>query len=84
MGFVSAITVVYLLRDYAYGPVFATLAIATVSTVVLGHRVAAWLGLGTVLLGSFVAVLPAFRDQPWSWGWFSGVLGLGAAGPGGR
>ena len=32
MAFVSAITVVYLLRDYAYGPVFACLAIATVST----------------------------------------------------
>ncbi len=74
MGFVSAITLVYLLRDYPYGPVFATLAIATVTTVVLGHRLVAWLGLGTVLLGSFVAVLPVFRDQPWSWQWFSGVL----------
>ncbi len=77
MGFVSGITVLYLLRDYAYGPVFACLAIATVSTIVLGHRLAAWLGLGTALLGSFVAVLPAFRDQPWSWGWFSGVLAWG-------
>jgi signal transduction histidine kinase len=77
MAFVSAITIVYLLRDYAYGPVFACLAIATVSTVVLGHRLAAWLGLGAVLLGSFVALLPAFRDQSWSWGWFSGVLAWG-------
>jgi signal transduction histidine kinase len=75
MGFVSAITLVYLLRDYAYGPVFVTLAIATVSTVVLGHRLTAWLGLGTVLVGSFVE--HAFRDEHWSWGWFYGVLAWG-------
>ena len=74
MGFVSAITLLYLLRDYPYGPVFATLAIATVTTVVLGHRLAAWLGMSTVLLGSCLSLLPAFRDQPWSWGWFSGAL----------
>jgi signal transduction histidine kinase len=77
MGFVSAITVLYLLRDYAYGPVFACLAIATVATVVLGHRLTAWLGLATVVVGSLVAVHPAFRDEPWSWGWFSGVVAWG-------
>jgi len=73
MGFVATISLIYLARDYAYGPVFATLAIATVFTVVRGHRSTAWLGLGTVVAGAF-ALRATLADEPWSWEWFSGVL----------
>ena len=72
LGFVVAITVTYLLRDYAYGPVFASLAIATVATVVRGHRVTAWLGLGTVVV-SVVAIQRPLYDREWSWSLLSGI-----------
>ncbi|WP_159541236.1 sensor histidine kinase [Aeromicrobium sp. 9AM] len=72
LWFVVAITVVYLLRDYAYGPVLASLAIATIGTVVRGHRVAAWLGLGTVVV-AVIAVQRPMYDREWSWSWLSGV-----------
>lgn len=72
LWFVVAITITYLLRDYAYGPVFASLAIATVGTIVRGHRVTAWLGLGTVVV-SLVAIQRPLYDRPWSWSWASGV-----------
>ncbi|MCW2749002.1 MAG: hypothetical protein JWR83_112 [Aeromicrobium sp.] len=68
MWFVVSLLAVYLLRDYAYGPVLASLAIAAVVTVVRGHRLTAWFGLGTV-----IAVLSVAADE-WSWGWFSGVV----------
>lgn len=69
MWFVVGLIVVYLVRDYAYGPVLASLAIAAVVTVVRGHRLTAWLGLATA-----VVVLSAATDESWSWGWFSGVV----------
>jgi signal transduction histidine kinase len=69
MWFVVGLIVVYLVRDYAYGPVFASLGIAAVVTVVRGHRLTAWLGLATG-----VAVLSVATDESWSWGWFSGVV----------
>lgn len=72
LWFVVAITVTYLLRDYAYGPVLASLAIATVGTVVRGHRTSAWLGLGTVV--SLVAVQRPLYDREWSWSRLSGVV----------
>jgi signal transduction histidine kinase len=72
LWFVVALTVTYLLRDYAYGPVLASLAIATIGTTVRGHRTTAWLGLGTVLV-SLVAVQRPLYDRPWSWSWVSGV-----------
>jgi len=71
-AFVVAITAIYLLRDYAYGPVFASLAIATVGTVVRGHRVTAWLGLGA--LDAVFAVQRQMYDHPWSWSLLSGVV----------
>ena len=71
-AFVVAITATYLLRDYAYGPVFASLAIATVGTVVRGHRVTAWLGLGA--LDAVFVVQRQMYDHPWSWSLLSGVV----------
>jgi signal transduction histidine kinase len=72
LWFVVALTVTYLLRDYAYGPVLASLAIATIGTIARGHRTTAWLGLGTVVV-SLVAIQRPLYDRPWSWSWVSGV-----------
>jgi signal transduction histidine kinase len=71
MWFVVAVTAVYLVRGYAYGPVLASLAIATVATVVLGHRATAWAGLATVIVGA-LALLGL--DGRWSWSWASGAI----------
>jgi len=73
LAFVVAITVAYVLRDYAFGPVLASLAIATVITVVRGHRIAAWLGLGTVVV-TVLAVQRPMYDREWSWSWLSGAV----------
>ena len=72
LAFVVAITATYLLRDYPYGPVFASLAIATIGTVVRGHRLTAWLGLAAVDT-AFVIQRLAY-DDPWSWSLLSGVV----------
>lgn len=73
MWFVVAITVAYVLRDYAYGPVFVSLAVAVAAAVVAGHRATAWVGLAAVLIANFV-VRRIITDQVWSWTWLSGVL----------
>lgn len=70
--FVSAITSIYLLRNYAYGPVLASMAIVTVVTVARGRRLTAWLGVGAVV-GVCVIQRLAY-DYPWSWGILSGVI----------
>jgi signal transduction histidine kinase len=72
LAFVVAITATYLLRDYAYGPVFASLAIAAVGAVVRGHRLTAWLGLGAV--DAVFAIQRLMYDHPWSWSLLSGVV----------
>jgi signal transduction histidine kinase len=72
LAFVVAITATYLLRDYAYGPVFASLAIATVVTVVRGHRLTAWVGLGAI--DAVFAFQRLTYDHPWSWSLISGVV----------
>jgi signal transduction histidine kinase len=73
MWFVAAITLLYLLRGYAYGPVVASLAIVTVATVVVGHRGTAWAGLATVIVTLLVLQGPLL-DEQWSWPWASGVV----------
>ncbi len=40
---VCAVTLVYYLRDYVYGPAFTALAVGLGSAVTLGHRRAAWI-----------------------------------------
>lgn len=66
LGFTGVVVTVYLARGYAYGPVFASLAVATVVTVVLGHRRAAWAMIGAVF-AAHLAVRAWLRDDPWSW-----------------
>jgi hypothetical protein len=75
MWFVVAITLFYLLRGYAYGPVFATPAIATVATVARGYRTTAWSGLATVLVGLF-GVRNPLHNEAWSWTWVSGLVDM--------
>jgi signal transduction histidine kinase len=73
---VAAVTLVYLLRGYAYGPVVLSLAVALLAAVVRGHRAAAWLAAGFVYLGHF-AMRPLLGNEGWSWGQ---ALGVGAWG----
>lgn len=70
---VAAVTLLYLLRGYAYGPVVASLAVAVVVAVARGHRTAAWLSAGLVYFGHLAGLLVG--DEPWSWG---RALGVGA------
>lgn len=50
---VAAVTALYLLRAYVYGPVVFSLGVAMFATVIAGHRLAAWAGTGTLLAGYF-------------------------------
>ena len=72
LWFVAGVTLGYLLRGYPYGPVFISLAIAVVCAVALGHRLAAWLAVGALLVGHW-ALRGVFLDEPWSWGQFLGI-----------
>ncbi|HKE69603.1 MAG TPA: sensor histidine kinase [Nocardioidaceae bacterium] len=72
--FVALGTLGYLLRNYPYGPIMISLVVAVVAAVMLGHRWAAWLALGTVYVGH-LALRGEFRDEPWSWG---AAAGFGA------
>ena len=74
LWFVSAVTLVYLLRGYAYGPVILSAVVAVLVAVVRGHRTAAWLAAGFLYVGHF-SLRPMFRDEGWSWGQ---ALGVGA------
>jgi signal transduction histidine kinase len=70
---VAGVTLAYLLRGYAYGPVVFSLAVAVVIAVVRGHRTAAWLSVGLVYFGHLTGLV--LGDAGWSWG---RVLGVGA------
>ncbi|MFI0980524.1 sensor histidine kinase [Streptomyces sp. NPDC021093] len=86
--FVTAATVlVYLAAGYPYGPVFLTVALASFTAVVHGHRVAAWSALGALwgghlLIGHWLyRWLPPTGDGPTSWGeeaamaaWMTAIL----------
>ncbi|MBO2448270.1 sensor histidine kinase [Actinomadura barringtoniae] len=46
---VGAVTVVYFLHGYVYGPVFLSAVVALVAAVVAGHRLAAWAGTSATI-----------------------------------
>lgn len=69
-GAVVALTSTYLLVGYPYGPVFATLSIVSVLTVVRGQRYVVWAGLAVLLV---VVQIRAVADDNWSWAWLSGA-----------
>ncbi|TDC59924.1 sensor histidine kinase [Actinomadura sp. GC306] len=53
LALTAAVTVLYLLRAYPYGPVIFSMAVAMFAAVVAGHRLAAWAGTGAVLAAYF-------------------------------
>ncbi|GAA2813924.1 sensor histidine kinase [Streptomyces showdoensis] len=71
---VSAVTLAYLAAGYAYGPVFAAVAVACFAAVVHGHRRAAWWALGLLWAGHLLLAhwlyrrLPPAGDGPAPWG----------------
>ncbi|WP_234539127.1 sensor histidine kinase [Streptomyces shenzhenensis] len=60
----AALVLVYLGAGYPYGPVFAAVAVACFSTVVAGHRRAAWAALGMLWAGHLLISLWLYRRLP--------------------
>jgi signal transduction histidine kinase len=50
---VAAVTLLYLLLGYPYGPVFLSLIIALFTAVITGHRPMAWVAAGALYVGHF-------------------------------
>ncbi|GAA1258582.1 sensor histidine kinase [Kitasatospora nipponensis] len=77
----AAITLVYLVAGYPYGPVLLSFAVAYCGAVRLGHRTAAWLSLAALYGGHLLLgfVLPAhwLRGSAAHGGWWP-ELGLAA------
>src|SRR5699024_6786646 len=72
LWFIAGITAIYLVRGYAYGPVFISMALAVVVAVVLGYRYAAWAAMGAVVLVHFIVIL--IVGEAWSWPALFGVI----------
>ena len=72
LAWITGITMVYLLRDYPYGPVLISMVAAVVINVIRGHRYWAWAALAT-LLGVHFIWRGVVDDKSWSWGEFAGV-----------
>ncbi|MCL3818072.1 sensor histidine kinase [Aeromicrobium wangtongii] len=70
MAATAALTCTYVLAGYPYGPVFATLSVVSILTVLRGHRYTVWAGLGVLLVVTQVQLV---RDDDWSWAWLSGA-----------
>jgi signal transduction histidine kinase len=83
MAATAAAVAAYLLRGYAYGPVFLGLAVLLVLTVVRGRRLVAWAAAVVVLLADDAGRL-LLDTSTWSWqaqgallAWALLVLALG-------
>jgi signal transduction histidine kinase len=72
-AWVAGVTTGYLAAGYPYGPVFASVAVVLVVSVVRGDRVVAWLVAATVLLGEVLSTL-VLRPGSWSWAGAAGML----------
>lgn len=69
-GATVVLTGTYLLVGFPYGPVFATLSLVSILTVLRGHRYVVWAGLLVMLV---VVQVRAAADDDWSWAWLSGA-----------
>lgn len=70
--FVTAVTSLYVLRDYPFGPVFASFVVAAVVNVARSRRIEAWSAVGLLLV---MAVLGrSLVHDGWSWGFLAGVV----------
>lgn len=72
LAWITGITLLYLLRDYPYGPVLISMVAVVVINVIRGHRYWAWSALVT-LLGVHFLWRQVIDDKSWSWGEFAGV-----------
>lgn len=70
---VTGVTLAYLLRGYAYGPVILSLVVVVVAAVMRGHRWTAWAAMATTYVVHFV-LRWVLLDVAWSW-----PAGLGVA-----
>ncbi|TMR00311.1 sensor histidine kinase [Actinomadura soli] len=70
---IGAVTALYLLRAYPYGPAPFSLGVAMMAAVVAGHRLAAWAGTGVGLAAFFglSALIGVPEKERGSGGWFS-------------
>ena len=69
-GATVVLTATYLVAGYPYGPIFATLSIVSVLTVVRGRRHLVWAGLVLLLV---VVQAREVVEGDWSWAWLSGA-----------
>jgi signal transduction histidine kinase len=76
IGLVVAATLGYLARGYPYGPVVIAPAIALFAGVLMGHRVASWVGFGCLYVGHFAARAWLLDDKV-TWGMLLGVAAWG-------
>ncbi len=76
VAFEVAVLLLCLGRGYVYGPAVVAPAIALFAAVVLGNRVAAWLGFG-VLYGGHLAARVLILDENVSWAELLGVAAWG-------
>jgi signal transduction histidine kinase len=67
LWFVTAGILLYLARDYPYGPIMLSLVVALVLAVMQGHRAWAWAAAAAAYVGH-LALRGEFRDEAWSWG----------------
>ncbi|MGH3357811.1 MAG: sensor histidine kinase, partial [Nocardioidaceae bacterium] len=66
LGIVVSLTLLYMVREYPYGPIVASLAIVLIGNIVRGYRLAAWVA-GVVAYFGLMATIHLARDEPWSW-----------------
>ncbi len=70
--FVTAITSLYVLRDYPFGPIFASFVVAAVINVARSRRIEAWSAVAVLVV---MAVLGrSLVHDDWSWGFVAGVV----------
>ncbi|MDN5853675.1 MAG: hypothetical protein L0K86_12695, partial [Actinomycetia bacterium] len=66
LAVVLALTIVYLARDYAWGPITISVGIALVGNVIRGNRIVAWIG-GRVMYAALLVTIHVLRGEDWSW-----------------
>ena len=71
--FVTAITSLYVLMDYPYGPVFASFVGAAVVNVARSRRIEAWIAVAVLVLLAVIA-RALLHDRHWSWGFLAGIV----------
>lgn len=67
LAVVIPVTLVYLLRQYPYGPVITSAVVAAFYAVLAGHRRAAWLAAAVLYVGHFGLWYLLDPDTPPSW-----------------